>query len=178
VNANTLQQLFKRYRKPGDLVFAVVLLIFAMVLLSQLGVQTKWLPQKALIAQPRFWPAISVGGMVIFGALHLIGSLCSPRIRGRREEVLFWARSLEYAVWFLAYVVVEPVIGYLVSTVLFCLLLTLRAGYRDKRILLASIAAAFGIVLVFRGLLHVKMPAGLLYTYLPETLRVFMLSNM
>ena len=101
VRTKTLQQLFQRYRKPGDLVFAIFFLVFSVALLTQLGDQTKWVARKSLFVQPRFWPAVAVGGMVLFGTLHLIGSLWSPRIYGRLKEMWFWARSLEYVAWFL-----------------------------------------------------------------------------
>ena len=37
----TLQELFQRYRRPGDLVFAAAFLIFAAFLLANLGEQTQ-----------------------------------------------------------------------------------------------------------------------------------------
>lgn len=178
VRTKTLQQLFNRYRRPGDLVFAIAFLVFALFLLSQLGWQTRWVPGRSLFAQPRFWPAVGVFGMTLFGILHLTGSFCSPRIAGRWQEVAFWLRSLEYAGWFLAYVVISTLLGYLPSTVLFCVLLALRVGYRGAPPLLAAGVAGIAIVLVFRTFLQVKIPGGALYDYLPGALRNFMLAYM
>lgn len=59
----TLQQMFQRYRRPGDIVFAWLALAFAVFMLSQLWDQTAWRNGQKLIAQPRFWPAVSLGGM-------------------------------------------------------------------------------------------------------------------
>ncbi|WP_405108301.1 hypothetical protein L0Z65_13070 [Phaeobacter sp. BS52] len=52
---NTLQALFKRYRRPGDIVFAWIILIVALLLLAQLYEQTAWRKGGPLFAQPRFW---------------------------------------------------------------------------------------------------------------------------
>ena len=40
VRLRIFQELFQRYRRPGDLIFAFVFLFFALFLLSQLGEQT------------------------------------------------------------------------------------------------------------------------------------------
>lgn len=176
VKTKTLQQLFQRYRKPGDLVFAIFFLCFSLFLLLQIGEQTKWLARKSLFVQPRFWPAVALIGMVGFGTFHLIGSLLSPRIFGRLKEVIFWASALEYVGWFLIYVYLVPLTGYLPTTIIFCILLALRVGYRDKTMLLSSIGAAISIVVLFRVILQVKIPAGALYEYLPDGLRVFALT--
>lgn len=174
----TLQQMFQRYRKPGDLVFAVVFVIFALVLLWNLTEETKWLNGKALFAQPRFWPAVGVFGMVFFGILHWIGSVCSPRIYGRWTEIWFWTRSLEYVAWFLAYVLSAPYLGFLPASIFFAVALALRAGYRTPKMLLAAAGTGLAIVLIFRTLLQVKIPGGALYEYLPEGIHLFMLSYM
>ncbi|MEN8741556.1 MAG: tripartite tricarboxylate transporter TctB family protein [Phaeobacter gallaeciensis] len=169
------QELFQRYRRPGDLVFAVMFLVCSVFLLSQLGEQTRWAQRTPWHGQPGLWPGIAVAGMTVFGALHLLGSLVSPRIAGRWAEVVFWLRSFEYVLYFLIYVVIVPLCGYLPTTVLFTLFLALRAGFRGWRALV--LAAVFGAVtaLVFRGFLQVKIPAGLLYDQLPDPIRSFAL---
>lgn len=178
VRTKTLQQLFQRYRKPGDLVFAIFFLVFSVALLTQLGDQTKWVARKSLFVQPRFWPAVAVGGMVLFGTLHLIGSLWSPRIFGRLKEMWFWGRSLEYVAWFLIYVYLVPITGYLPTTLVFSVLLALRVGYRDSKMLLAAAGSGMFIVILFRGLLQVKIPGGAIYEHLPDGIRAFMLTYM
>ncbi|HSF91240.1 MAG TPA: tripartite tricarboxylate transporter TctB family protein [Paracoccaceae bacterium] len=172
----TLQELFKRYRRPGDIVFAWAFLILAIALISQLGAQTEWSSTGKLFAQPRFWPAVSLTGMLVFASLHLFGSIVSDRIPGRLGEVKVWAASLEYAAWFMAYVYLAPKLGYLPATILFMAILTFRAGYRSRTAFLAAIGSAIVIVVVFRTFLHVKLPAGDLYELLPDGIRQIMLT--
>lgn len=172
----TLQNLFKRYRRPGDIVFAWLFLVISLALLSQLVEQTAYKPGGKLFAQPRFWPAVSLIGMFVFAALHLVGSICSERIRGRRREILLWFSAVEYAVWFIAYATCVPIVGYLPATVIVALLLTFRVGYRNW--LTITIAGLFAVaaVLVFKTFLQVKLPSGLVYEWLPNGLRQIMLA--
>ena len=172
----TLQVLFKRYRRPGDIVFAWAVLIASLFLLSQLFDQTSYKPGAKLFAQPRFWPAVSLICMTGFAAFHLLGSIWSERISGRWQEVLHWASSLEYAGWFIGYAAVVPMAGYLPSTVIFAVLLTLRAGYRSRTALLSAVASAIVIVLLFKTFLQVKLPSGQIYEMLPDGLRQIMLT--
>ena len=176
VHVETLKGLFQRYRRPGDLVFAWVFLIFAALLLSQILDQTAWRPGAKLFAQPRFWPAVSLSLMTLFAALHLISSGCSERIKGRWREVALWVRSLEFAGWFVAYAFVVPYAGYLPATVLFGVLLVLRMGYRNWASVAAAAIAALVIVLLFKTFLQVKLPGGQAYEALPDGLRQFMLT--
>lgn len=171
----TFQDMFKRYRRPGDIVFSVVFLAFSIFMLSQIGEQTVWKRDTKLFAQPVFWPAVSLGFMCLFAVLHLIGSAVSPRIEGRWSEVALWFKSLEFVVWFLIYVAAVPVIGYLLSTILFGVLLTLRLGYSGLKWVLISTFSAIFVVLLFKAFLQVKVPGGLIYEYLPNGWRSFML---
>lgn len=172
----TLQALFQRYRRPGDIVFAWFALIVSVFLLSQIMEQTAWKSGAKLAAQPRFWPAVSLGGMALFAALHLLGSALSERIAGRWGEVATWAASLEYAGWFILYALVVPYAGYLPTTVAFAVLLALRAGYRRPRTLAIAALCAGVIVVLFKTLLRVNLPAGRIYDALPDGLRQIMLT--
>ena len=172
----TLQAMFKRYRRPGDIVFAVAFLIFSGFLLSQLGTEVSWSGGNSVFARPAFWPAVSVIGMTGFAALHLIGSFASPRIPGRWREVAFWLSGLEYVAWFMAYVWLVPLLGYLLATVLAAVVLSLRAGYRSWRMLLAATSSSISIVLIFKTFLQVRIPGGALYDLLPAAARSFMLT--
>ena len=176
IRAKTLQDLFKRYRRPGDLVFAVLFLAFSLFLMWNLRSQTTWAGGTKLFAQPAFWPYAAVYTMTGFSALHLISALVSPRLDGRWSEVGFWLRSLEYAAWFLAYVWLVPRLGYLPATLVFTIALALRLGYRSPSMLLAAGGAGLAIVVVFKTLLQVKVPGGQAYEMLPDTLRAFMLT--
>ncbi len=173
---STLQALFKRYRRPGDIVFAWAFLVVSVLLLSQLMDQTAWRAGGKLFAQPRFWPAVSLIGMTGFAALHLLGSVMSERIEGRWQEVGYWLASVEYALWFVLYAFVVPYAGYLPTTVIFAMLLVLRAGYRSRTIFIWTLVTAIAIVLLFKTFLQVKLPAGLIYDSLPDGLRQIMLN--
>jgi len=175
-NTSTLQSMFKRYRRPGDIVFAWVILIVSLFLLSQLFDQTAWKANGKLAAQPRFWPGVSLLGMALFSLLHLISSALSDRIDGRWQEVGLWLSSIEFAARFIGYALAVPYAGYLPSTLVFALLLTLRMGYRDKKYLFAAGFSALGIVVLFKTLLKVNLPAGKIYEALPDGLRQIMLT--
>lgn len=172
----TLQELFKRYRRPGDLVFAVLFLVFSIFLLLNLEGQTSWVKRTKLFAQPAFWPTVSLVTMTGFAALHCIGSLASPRIPGRWQETIFWLRSFEYAAWFILYSLLAPWLGYLPSTILFTTMLALRLGYRGWRPIGTAVGLAFVIVIIFKSLLQVKVPGGKIYELLPDFIRPFMLT--
>ena len=171
-----LQELFKRYRRPGDIVFAWLFFAFAVFLLTQLGTQSPWKWGSKVFSQPAFWPTVSVFLMVIFAGLHLLSSALSPRLVGRWNEVWQWIRSLEYAGWFMAYVFVVPQLGYLFATILFGLLLAVRTGYRSIKTYLSVVVLSVVIVVVFKGFLQVKIPGGAIFEYLPTALRSFMLT--
>lgn len=173
---HTLQSLFKRYRCPGDIVFAWLALLFSIFLLSQLFEQTAWRAGGKLFAQPRFWPAVALCGMVFFSALHLLSSAMSERIDGRWKEVLLWLSAFEYAAWFVLYAAAVPLIGYLPATLLFAVCLTYRVGYRSALVLCCAAFASVVIVLLFKTLLKVSLPAGKVYEVLPDGLRQIMLT--
>ena len=159
----------------GARLFALAFLALSLLCLSQIGSQTKFSASGALVAQPRFWPAVGLGGMALFGALHLAGLW-------HRRGLPFGAvcadalRVGEFALWFMIYVWVTPLAGYLPSTVAFMTCLGLRLGYRDRRML--GIAALTGgvIVLLFKTILSVKIPGGALYEALPSGLRAMMIA--
>ncbi len=161
---------------PGGLLFAALFLAFSLFLLSQLGAETKFSAKGKLFAQPAFWPAVGVFGMVFFGALHLI-SRWRANIAAELAEGAIWLLPLEYLAWFMAYVTAAPQIGYLAATVIFMVLMALRAGYRSAKMLIAAALTGVFIVLIFKTLLQVKIPGGAVYEALPDALRNFMIVN-
>jgi predicted ferric reductase len=168
----TLQDLFRRYRRPGDFVIALLSFTFALFLALNIPFQTSWVTRTGLFAQPAFWPAVAIAFMVMFSTMHMIGSLVSERIPGRMEEVLQWVKAAEYVLWFMAYVFLVPILGYLLATVIFTTSLTFRLGYRGWQWTGVAVLFAAVVVVLFRGLLHVKIPSGALYDLLPPgTLR-------
>ena len=174
----TLQDLFRRYRRPGDFLIALLSFLFALFLLVSLPFQTTWVDKAKLFAQPAFWPAIAAFGMTVFSALHMLGAIVSDRLPGRMAEVMFWVRSLEYAGWFLVYVALVPWAGYLPSTIAFTVLMTLRLGYTGWRWMLVAVIFALAVVVLFKSLLHVNIPAGAFYDILPAgPARTFIMTN-
>ncbi len=169
----------KRFPGPlrGQLLFAIVFLVASVLLLSQLGEETKWVKKTKFFAQPRFWPAVAIMGMVLFGGLHLWKL---PRRRVDRADYLewrIWFLAIEYVLWFMAYVLLVPIIGYLPTTLIFMPVLAYRVGYRDKKFLWISVVFGFLVVVLFKSFLQVKIPGGMIYEYLPGTLRSFFILN-
>lgn len=175
------------FDRAGAILFAVTFVACSALLLSQLPVETRFTSGKQLFAQPRFWPAASIGGMLLFGSFHFLSCWRSRRATTASElashqhstttEVLTWLRAVEYLAWFMVYVLAVPVIGYLPATVLFMLLLTLRQGYRSRAYLLSATLCGACIVLLFKTALAVKIPGGALYEFLPGALRNFLITN-
>jgi hypothetical protein len=170
-------KLFRRERRPGDLVFACGFLFVALCLAVSLPWQARFLGNKTFVSEPGFWPLIGVSLMVFFGLIHFISTWNAPRLSGRGREVLTWVKSAEYVVWFIAFVMVVPVVGYLPSALVFALLLCLRLGYRSAITLGAALIFAFVVVVVFKAGLGVKIPAGAAYEYLPDSIRTFFMVN-
>lgn len=159
----------------GAKLFAMAFLALTLLCLSQIGAQTKFSSSGALVAQPRFWPAVGLGGMMLFGAVHLAG------LWHRRGVALSAVcgdavRVGEFALWFMIYVWVTPLVGYLPSTMAFMLCLGARLGYRDGRMLGTAALTGGLIVLLFKTLLAVKIPGGALYEMLPAGLRAVMIA--
>ncbi|MFC3614098.1 tripartite tricarboxylate transporter TctB family protein [Lutimaribacter marinistellae] len=159
--------------RRGQILFALFFAGASLVLLSQIGNQTAWVDKTAFFAQPRFWPAIGLGGMVILGALHLYRMPWRHVTRYDIWEAQKWGSVLEFGVWFMAYVFLVPVIGYLPVTLAFVPALAWRMGYRSRFMLGVSLLFAIAVVVLFKSLLGVKIPGGMLYEYLPGGLRSF-----
>lgn len=164
-------------RTPGDLVFAVAFVLLALGLAAALPWQAPFVAKTKLIAQPAFWPLIGVSMMVGFGIVHLMAAARSPRQPGRWAEVWLWLRSVEFVGWFLAYVLIIPIIGYLPSSMLFVPLLCVRLGYRARSMLGFGVLFGAVVVLIFKTGLGVALPAGQIYSYLPEGVRSFVMVN-
>ena len=78
--------------------------------------------------------------------------------------------------YFLVYVLLVPVIGYLPTTIVFALLLAMRVGFFSKPMLLSAAVFGAAVAIVFRAFLQVKIPAGQLYEALPDGIRAFALT--
>lgn len=176
-----IQQLVELQQHPAQWIFATMLLVGSLILLSQLGEQAKFPASKPFVSQPGFWPAISLSGMTFFAACFLYSSWKNRAPDGTASaasEVLAWFKVIEYPLWFLTYVWVVPLAGYLLSSLIFPVLMCWRLGYRDKRFYGIALIVSFSVVVIFKSLLEVKIPGGEIYNYLPEALRNFMIINL
>ena len=176
LDADMTQHREESIQRPGVLVFIALFVLFSIFLLSQLGAETRFVPNGKLVEQPRFWPAIGVLSMVGFGLAQIA---LNWRVKEGWDpgEVAVWLRAFEYMAWFMVYVAVVPVLGYLATTIAFTTSLAFRQGYRGVRSLGAAALLGLTIVLVFKTGLSVKIPGGAVYEHLPGPLRNFMIVN-
>lgn len=163
---------------PAESFFAILMLLLSLSLLALIQDQVVFYSDKPLHKQPGLWSAIGLIGMSISSLFYLVSLWLSKSTLPRTNyslisEVWVWCRSIEFLLWFMIYVYIVPILGYLPSTVLFSLLLLMRLGYRKRQTLLISVAISFAIVLIFKSFLQVKIPAGALYENLPEAMRNF-----
>ncbi|TDK51933.1 tripartite tricarboxylate transporter TctB family protein [Antarcticimicrobium luteum] len=170
----------RRFAGPrrGQLGFALGFVALSLLLLLLIGDQTIWAAKTRFFAQPRFWPAVGLGGMVLMGGLHLYRLPWRRFNVNDRTELRRWALVLEYSGWFMGYVLLVPVLGYLPVTLAFVPLLARRMGYRSRLMMGASIIFAVVVVVLFKSFLGVKIPGGAIYEYLPGALRSFFILNL
>jgi len=163
--------------RSGDFLFALIFFLISATLISQFPEQIKWFKKTKLTSQPALWSAIGLLGMTCFGLVHFILKFRTTNLKPELDEGIAWIKSLEYAGWFLIYVIVVPIIGYLLATIIVAPCLTYRIGYRDKKMVAYSILTGFSIVLIFKTFLEVKIPGGAIYEFLPNAMRTFMILN-
>jgi len=164
-------------RRDGQFLFAMAFIALSVILLAFIGDQTTWVKKTKLFSQPTFWPAISLAGMVLFGAIHMWRVERKTFGPSDRAEGMTWLRSVEFALWFMAYVFAVPIIGFLPCTLVFVPALLYRCGYRSKRQLWLGVLFGSGVVVAFKGFLSVKIPGAWLYEFLPGALRNFFILN-
>ena len=166
-----------RQRTRGQFLFALIFLSISLLLFSLLTTETVWVEDAVLFAQPRFWPGVALLGMSLFGILHLLRLGRRNLERSDIAEGAKWLRALEFVLWFMLYVFVVPIFGYLPTSLAFVPILAFRMGYRNRRTLWAAAAFGFAVVCVFKTFLAVKIPGGDLYEILPGFLRNFLIVN-
>lgn len=176
-----LEDFFVPKFNPAELAFAIVLTVFSVVLVVQFDSQTKIIPGKSWVYQPGFWSIQSAVWMVIFGIPYLATVIWKKKnyvgTVTASGEILSWVVASEFAIWFLGYVLIVPILGYIAATTIFCVTLTVRLGYRDKKYIFWSATSGLATVVTFKSFLGVKIPGGLVYEYLPTTIRNFMIVN-
>ncbi|MCA0871154.1 tripartite tricarboxylate transporter TctB family protein [Seohaeicola saemankumensis] len=163
--------------RRGQLIFALAFVALTLLMLSMITSETRWVDKTRLFAQPRFWPAVALGGMALMGGLHLYRLPWRRITRYDVWETQKWLMVVEYALWFMAYVLLVPILGYLPVTLIFAPALSWRVGYRSPRMIGFSLVFAVSVVILFKSLLAVKIPGGAIYDYLPGALRSFFIVN-
>ena len=153
--------------------FAIAFVSLGILLLLLLPHQTSWFEDSSFFVQPRFWPAISLIGMVVLGIFHLWHIQRRRFTKEDIKEVLVWLSALEFVVWFMIYVWTVPRVGYLPTTLIFVLALIYRMGYRSNFIFFCGGSFALLVVVVFKSILGVKIPGADLYEFLPDVIRNF-----
>ena len=161
----------------------------ALVLLLTFFDQSGWadrdLPQKRLgkvLKQPWIGPVIALL-ILVPAALGNLGLSLRRALLDRRKhrpnktryEVVQWLRAIEFIVYFIIYTRSIEIVGYLIATVIFAMLMVLRLGYRSWRWVGIAAGVSFLSVVFFRTLLQIKTPVNIwLYNQLPEGLERFM----
>ncbi|MEC3860819.1 tripartite tricarboxylate transporter TctB family protein [Mesobacterium sp. TK19101] len=160
-------------RGAGQVVFVLAALILSLLLLSQIRSQTAWVDGTKLTAQPRFWPSVALITMVLGFGMHAWRMTRRRPNRTDWVELRRWAEPLEYALWFMGFVWLVPLVGFLPMSIAFSVALTWRVGYRSGLMTGLAVVFAATVVVVFKGLLGVKIPGAAIYEYLPGALRSF-----
>lgn len=161
---------------PGARAFAAGFALVSAFLLSRIATQVQWFDGMPVTQQPGFWPAVSLGAMTLFAALHLLAVLAVPAPGGEGREALVWLRGVEFIGWYIAYAQAVLWIGYLAATVLLMVALVWRLGLRDRASLWAAAGFGAGVVVLFKTALSVRIPGGAIYDLLPGAWRAFMVT--
>lgn len=165
-------------RQRGELPFALGMLGFALLMLSQIGTQAQWVAKGVkFYAQPAFWPGVGLAGMAFFSALHVLVAIRARKPDTEWREMLVWLRAFEFVLWYLAYAWLTPLSGYMLASLITMVALVWRVGLRDRQSLLWAAVFAMGMVLVFKAGLSVKIPGGALYDLFPDRIRIFLSLN-
>ena len=181
--------LFKFQRGRADLLFSVLILGVALLLALTFFDQSGWadrdLPQKRLgkvLKQPWIGPVIALL-ILVPAALGNLGLSLRRALLDRRKhrpnktryEVVQWLRAIEFIVYFIIYTRSIEIVGYLIATVIFAMLMVVRLGYRSWRWVGIAAGVSFLSVVFFRTLLQIKTPVNIwLYNQLPDGLERFM----
>ncbi len=184
-----IDNLFEFRRGRGDLILSLVMLAFVVFLFWNFGEESAWndrdLSQKRvgkILKQPWIGPFLCMA-LLLPAAIFNVYQSYRQRQKDTRlhipqrdlYEIGQWARAIEYVAYFIIYTFCVPVLGYLVSTILFTIFLTYRLGYRSRFWITISFLSSFAIVLVFRTFLQIKTPVNIwLYDQLPPLLGTFM----
>jgi len=137
-----------------------------------------------LLSQPWLAPLLCLLILLPAAISNLRASIKNYRWRQRflqpidvSYELEQWVRAVEFVGWSIAYALLIPILGFLVSSVVFGVLLPWRMGYRSVKWQCICLLISVGIVLIFRTGLHIETSVNIwLYKFLPTPLQGFLLT--
>lgn len=150
----------------GDLVFSVLIFLGALLLFwITLGFDEGTAMQGARVG-PAFWPRVLLGFILLLSAIVSVGTIRRiAREKAWRETLLtldrgkvrfFTALGLS-----VSYLLLLPVLGFIIMTPLFMIAFMLLLGEKSKGwILGVSIVMTAVIVLLFTKAMYVPLPRG------------------
>ncbi|MBK8458354.1 MAG: tripartite tricarboxylate transporter TctB family protein [Phyllobacteriaceae bacterium] len=159
-------------------VFAAI----SFALLAALPFATRSGPDKSgWWTQPWTMPLIALTVLCIGNAvtLFLAGrDLMANRPTGdevaaARAAIFGWFRPIEFFAYFLGYIWLLGRAGYFLSTALFIQFLLFRVGLRQRKWIVAGLAAALALTAIFRWGLGIWVPTADLYGLFPDAMRKF-----
>ena len=183
-----ITDLFEFKRGKGDLTLSFIFLIFVLFLSLHFNHESGWedrnLDQKRfgkILKQQWVGPLMCMFVLLPSTIINLYESIKqtfkNKRLRLPNRtfyEISEWIKSIEFIFYFLIYTFSISILGYLLSTVIFAILLTYRLGYRSFRWIGISLFVSICIVVIFRTILQIKTPVNIwLYDKFPESLEIF-----
>lgn len=112
---------------------------------------------------PAFLPRIYCGLLVLFGVILFIQGMRDKKEQEEKEKTLGYALASMGIV--LVYIIVMPIIGFYIATVLMILGLLMFSKVRSKVILVTiPLGTVLFIFIVFVKLLKVSIPVGTLFS--------------
>lgn len=157
--------------KKGEIVLSAVCLAFFLFMFSE-AFQLRGEGRSGEVGSA-FWPLLSLGVTTILSLIWLIGNLRRyfREKKGSAEQpptpeaaAAAWGRRKKIAlcsICLLAYIIVAPLIGFILSTVLFILAFILALGEKRRAVLILSppvITAA--VIIIFAKFILMPLPKG------------------
>ncbi|WP_160135353.1 tripartite tricarboxylate transporter TctB family protein [Halococcus salsus] len=112
---------------------------------------------------PAFFPRVIAGGIALLAVIQFGSALSSDETRVVTVTTRKVRRVVIPLLFLVGYVVLLPVLGFIIATIAFLLLVMYYSGARDVRLTI-PIALVAGVILqnLFVGFLHVPLPTGMI----------------
>ena len=110
---------------------------------------------------PAFFPRVIAGGIALLAVVQFGSALSNEKTRVITVSTRKIRRVIIPLIFLIGYVVLLPILGFIITTILFLLLVMYYSGARDVRITI-PIALVAGVILqnLFVGFLNVPLPTG------------------